>query len=572
MTEPSAEALLEHAGFLRALARSLLLDEGQAEDVVQETYLAALRRPPPATGARGWLAAVTKNLALKRRRTDARARLREAAAARAGAHPAADDVVSKLELHRRLVDAVHRLDEPYRAAIVHRYFEERPPREIARDLKIPVRAVETRLRRALERLRQELDAAHAGDRRAWSLPLLALLPLPRHGPLATLAGVIMGKTQLVIATAVAALCFAAGYALKTDGDRTTRAAPENIAALPDRDLEKLRQELAAERTLRLEAEEKLRTAAVAEERGAGGRGAATAAESAKGPAFLFPEYEKVLAEIDWEEVGASTAKLAPLLVELLDKLEATGEIPLELRAEIQKWNSQLVTVAAKVRAAGLPGHGINGSFTHPAVDVNVIHATLKATGNALSTEQEARLGEIGRRYSAEETQRHAAYPEGAFELRKLAEEAAAKDRFYAEVDDLLSDGQRDLLHPERVRGYTQLDLFSSGIITFLEVRPLEANDREAVVKQLTDKHFEKFGLDPGSRPVVEQLVRRWAERVAEAGLDAPRDRKIGVRAERVRKVAQLQLEMWDELQRRIALTDEQRKKLAAETSIVVPFR
>ena len=29
MTEPSAEALLQHAGFLRALARSLVLDEGQ---------------------------------------------------------------------------------------------------------------------------------------------------------------------------------------------------------------------------------------------------------------------------------------------------------------------------------------------------------------------------------------------------------------------------------------------------------------------------------------------------------------------------------------------------------------
>ncbi|MFI5401808.1 MAG: hypothetical protein ACHQ1G_02650, partial [Planctomycetota bacterium] len=390
--------------------------------------------------------------------------------------------------------------------------------------------------------------------------------------LATLAGVIMGKTQLVIATAVAVLCFAAGYALKNDGDRTARAAPENIAALPDRDIEKLRQDLAAERALRLDAEEKLRTAvAVVEERGAGGQAAATA-ESAKGPAFLFPEYQKVLAEIDWEEVGTSTAKLAPLLVELLDKLETTGNVPPELIGEIQKWNSQLVTVALKVKAAGLPGHGINGSFTHPAVDVNVIHATLKATGNALSTEQEARLGDIGRRYAAEEAQRSAAYPEGALELRKLAEEAAVKDRFYAEVDEALTQEQRDFLHPERVRGYTQLDLFSSGIITFLDVKPLEASDREAVVKQLTDKHFEKFGLDPVSRPVVEQLVRRWAERAAEAGLDAPRDRKIGVRAERVRKLAQLQIEMWDELQRRIALTDEQRKKLAAETSIVVPFR
>jgi hypothetical protein len=71
-------------------------------------------------------------------------------------------------------------------------------------------------------------------------------------------------------------------------------------------------------------------------------------------------------------------------------------------------------------------------------------------------------------------------------------------------------------------------------------------------------------------------VRRWAERVAEAGLDAPREKNVGMpmltRSERVRKAAQLQLELWEELQRRVALTDEQKRKLAAETNIVVPFR
>ena len=101
-------------------------------------------------------------------------------------------------------------------------------------------------------------------------------------------------------------------------------------------------------------------------------------------------------------------------------------------------------------------------------------------------------------------------------------------------------------------------------------------DREVAVKQVTDKHFEKFGLDPATRPVVEQLVRRWAERVAEAGLDAPRERSVGMplltRSERVRKAAQLQLELWDELCRRVPMTEEQKKRLAAETNIVVPFR
>ncbi|HEX5137217.1 MAG TPA: sigma-70 family RNA polymerase sigma factor [Planctomycetota bacterium] len=578
MTEPSAEALLEHAGFLRALARSLLLDEGQAEDVVQETYLAAIHRPPPAAGARGWLAAVTRNLALKRLRAETRARRRETRAARADALPAAGDVVAKLELHRLLVDAVQRLDEPYRAAIVHRYFEDLPPREIARSLGIPVRAVETRLRRALERLRGDLDAAHAGDRRAWSLPLLALLPLPRSGPLA-LAGVLMTKTHLLVAGAVAAICFLAGWTLGPKEAPPARGARETAsAAVPDAETERLKQELAGERAQRIEAEEKLRAAlAQAEEQGVRGRGGdAAAEETAKGPRFPFPEYEKVLGEIDWEEVGTSTAKLNPLLVQLLEQMEKTGNVTPELLGEVQKWNAQLVAVALKVQAAGLPGHGINGSFTNPAVDVNVIHAMLKASGNALGAEQEAQLSEIGRRYVDEEARRAASYPEGTLELRKVADEAAVKDRFYAEVDGVLSAAQRELLHPEAVRGLTQLDLFSSGIMTYLEVRPVSVKDRELAVKQVTDRHMQELGLDATTRPVVESLVRRWAERVAEAGLDGPRERNVGMplltSAERVKKVAQLQLELWDELQRQVALTAEQRAKLAAQTNIVVPFR
>jgi len=45
------ETLLSHRPFVRALARRLVRDEARAEDVVQETWLAALRRPPRHAGA-----------------------------------------------------------------------------------------------------------------------------------------------------------------------------------------------------------------------------------------------------------------------------------------------------------------------------------------------------------------------------------------------------------------------------------------------------------------------------------------------------------------------------------------
>jgi RNA polymerase sigma factor (sigma-70 family) len=569
---------LAHAGFLRALARNLLYDQGQAEDVVQETYLAALRRPPPAPPRLGaWLAGVTRNLARKRMRTDVRRLRREEEAARAEPLPAADDAVARLELHRLLVDAVQGLDEPYRAAIVHRYFEERPPREIARRLGVPVRTVETRLRRAIERLRHELDAVHGGDRRAWCLALVTLVPVARPSAgAALLTGVIMSKVQLVLVVAAAAVCFLAGWSLKPGGGARARAtrddAPAAVAAV-DPDKVRLEQELATARARLSELEERLRAPAAREEKGGGGEPSAEP-EAAKGPRFLFPEYEQTLLAIDWEAVGTSTANLAPLLAELLDSLEKTGKMPANV-GDIQRWNGPLVTVAVQLAEAGMSGTGVNGAFSHPAVEANIIHATLKAGDHALSADQEARLEELGRRYAAEEARRLAAYPEGTLALRKLADEATLKDRFFGEVDALLTQEQRDLLHPESVRGYTQLDLFSSGIVTYLEVRPLDMNDREAAVKRLTDKHYEKLDLDAAYRPAVEAAMRRYAERVAEAGLDAPREKTALpglMRSERVRKAAQLQLELWADLERSVPLTPDQKRRLSEETNILVPFR
>lgn len=56
------EALLEHHDFVVRLARSLVRGAEEAEDYVQETYLAAAASPPRhAENPRGWLARVLRN-------------------------------------------------------------------------------------------------------------------------------------------------------------------------------------------------------------------------------------------------------------------------------------------------------------------------------------------------------------------------------------------------------------------------------------------------------------------------------------------------------------------------------
>ena len=62
--EPASdfERLLEHVGWARRLAASLARGH-DAEDLVQDTWVAALRSPPdPGSPAKPWLKSVLRNL------------------------------------------------------------------------------------------------------------------------------------------------------------------------------------------------------------------------------------------------------------------------------------------------------------------------------------------------------------------------------------------------------------------------------------------------------------------------------------------------------------------------------
>jgi len=197
--------LLRERAWVHALARALTRDEDAADDLEQQTWVAALERPPSDTRSpRGWLATVLHRLAGRSRRSTVRRDRRERAGARPEGMPSASDLVAEAELHRRLIDHVLALDEPFRGALLARYVQGLAPREIAARSGEPVKTVASRLARGLERLRERLDRDHQGDRRAW---IAALVPLVgtggSFGPAAATVGEI-AETNAVAAAAVAA--------------------------------------------------------------------------------------------------------------------------------------------------------------------------------------------------------------------------------------------------------------------------------------------------------------------------------------------------------------------------------
>ncbi|HEY0710627.1 MAG TPA: sigma-70 family RNA polymerase sigma factor [Polyangia bacterium] len=176
------EDLLVHADWLRHLATRLVHDGTDTEDLVQETWTSAMRSPPraEASAARPWLAEVVRNLVRQRwRRRGLQERTRRHVMADGEVGPSPEDLLLRAQLHRQLADLVVRLDEPYRAAILLRYYDGKTGAEIAQHLGIPAGTVRWRLSEGLERLRRSLDDEH-GDRKRWRA-LLAPLTLPRIG-------------------------------------------------------------------------------------------------------------------------------------------------------------------------------------------------------------------------------------------------------------------------------------------------------------------------------------------------------------------------------------------------------
>ncbi|MEQ1894187.1 MAG: RNA polymerase sigma factor, partial [Planctomycetota bacterium] len=171
----SHATLLAHVDWIRRLAAALVADRELAEDLVQETCVVALERAPAEQrNLRQWLAVVLHNLLRQRVRAEKRRELREALRARPEVDESEAELLERVKLQRELVDAVLTLDEPYRTAILLRFFQELPPREIARRQGVPVDTVNSRLQRGLGVLRRRLER----DTPRWALVLGPLLREP----------------------------------------------------------------------------------------------------------------------------------------------------------------------------------------------------------------------------------------------------------------------------------------------------------------------------------------------------------------------------------------------------------
>jgi RNA polymerase sigma factor (sigma-70 family) len=163
------EALvLPHLSAAYRLARYLTRNDADADDVVQEAFLRALKyfggfRGQGASQSRAWLLAIVRNMAhtwRRRHRADtSMTQFDEVVHSEAVVEEHPGSVLSRRELRESLADVLDRLPPDFREVIVLREIEGLSYKEISEVVDVPAGTVMSRLARARKRLQEALIAS-----------------------------------------------------------------------------------------------------------------------------------------------------------------------------------------------------------------------------------------------------------------------------------------------------------------------------------------------------------------------------------------------------------------------------
>lgn len=155
-----AELVVQHQGPLFAYLYRMCGDAGQAEELMQETFLRALRaaeRYRPEASVCTWLLSIATNLLRDQWRRQKRwgpSLSLDDWLSRAPASPD-DDVLKGIE-YEHVREALLKLPLEQRSVLLLRYYHDLSYEEIARALSVPIGTVRSRIHNGLARLKRLL--------------------------------------------------------------------------------------------------------------------------------------------------------------------------------------------------------------------------------------------------------------------------------------------------------------------------------------------------------------------------------------------------------------------------------
>ena len=159
-------ALFEHfAPRIKVFMQRSGASEATAEELAQETMLSVWRKAalfdPQSAGAAGWIFTIARNLRIDYHRRESRGGMIEASDVeiefQIDDSPQPDSVLAISQSEDRVRSALTKLSDDQMRVIELSFFEEKAHAEIAQMLGIPLGTVKSRLRLALNRLRNLLS-------------------------------------------------------------------------------------------------------------------------------------------------------------------------------------------------------------------------------------------------------------------------------------------------------------------------------------------------------------------------------------------------------------------------------
>jgi len=357
-----------------------------------------------------------------------------------------------------------------------------------------------------------------------------------------------------------------------EGDRL---APTRGAAATSQQMDVigLREALAQERARVAELESALAREEVTAPKEATAMASAEPAEVMTFP-FHYTGLDGVLAKIDWAVMGSVTADLLPLLTELGEILDRGDEVPLALAGQIQSLNGKLLEQAQTI-VEGIPGAGVNGSFSHPLVVANQLHAVFQSAGVPLDADQTAQMQALAAQYAGEDDQRRATYSEETPKLQALIDEMAMKERFYAEARGVLDTEQLGVISNPAIDGHTGIELMGTGMGWSTFTKPASVTSLEEFGTKLSKNLSSSLNIPAEQEAQVSAIVQKWARRFPQNLWQAETSNRAKYRmieVERVRQSAQTQLGMVTEILNSLPLSPQQRQKLLSGQTVFVPMR
>jgi RNA polymerase sigma-70 factor (ECF subfamily) len=160
VSEPALEDMREaynaHGGELYGFAVRSLNDAGLAEEAVQETFVrawrAAERFDPEIGSLRTWLFAIMRNIVIDL------SRMRAARPTVGGDVPdIGHEPLEEMLLSWQVEEALRRIGEHHRQALIETYFRDRSYAEVGAELGVPEGTVKSRVYYGLRALRNSLE-------------------------------------------------------------------------------------------------------------------------------------------------------------------------------------------------------------------------------------------------------------------------------------------------------------------------------------------------------------------------------------------------------------------------------